>query len=58
MAAAVLRGENVKFPEDPMPDMMPMHANAAIEHLGGFHNVHGRLVRIKKNACIRNAGFV
>ena len=25
--------------------MMPMHANAAIDHLGGFHNVHGKLVR-------------
>lgn len=41
----VMTGEESLIPPTPMPDMMPMHANAAIEHLGGFHNVHGRLVR-------------
>ena len=45
MGAAYCRGENVELPKAPMPNMMPMHANAAIDHLGGFHNVHGKLVR-------------
>lgn len=43
--AAVLSGEPFDFPPAPAPNMMPVHANAAIEHLGGFHNVHGKLVR-------------
>ena len=42
---SILSGQPFDFPEAPAPNMMPMHANAAIEHLGGFHNVHGRLVR-------------
>ena len=41
----VLAGETDLVLEAPEPNMMRMHANAAIEHLGGFHNVHGRLVR-------------
>ena len=44
-AARALNGDLSAFPEAPMPNMMPMHANAAIEHLGGFHNVHGALTR-------------
>ena len=44
-AEKILAGETGLLPKAPMPNMMPMHANAAIEHLGGFHNVHGRLVR-------------
>ena len=43
--AAVLAGDDSNLPPMPMPNMSPMHANAAIHHLGGFHNVHGRLVR-------------
>ncbi len=50
-ALAFLAGENIEIPDTPVPDMMPMHANAAIEHLGGFHNVHGRLVR-DKDKCL------
>ncbi len=45
---AVLNGEDYAFPEAPAPDMLPVHANAAIDHLGGFHNAHGRLVRDKE----------
>ncbi len=41
----VMAGAEELIPPTPMPNMMPMHANAAIEHLGGFHNMHGRLVR-------------
>ncbi len=41
----ILAGEPFDFPPAPEPDMLRMHANAAIEHLGGFHNVHGRFVR-------------
>lgn len=44
-AGRILAGDVSLLPPAPMPNMMPMHANAAIEHLGGFHNVHGRLVR-------------
>lgn len=44
-AGRVLAGEEGLVPDAPAPNMMPMHANAAIEHLGGFRNVHGRLVR-------------
>ena len=44
-AAAYLAGDKAVVPPAPMPDMLPIHANAAIEHLGGFHNVHGKLVR-------------
>lgn len=44
-AARILAGELDLLPEPPAPNMTPMHANAAIEHLGGFHNVHGRLIR-------------
>lgn len=42
---AILNGEPFEFPEMPQPNMTPMHANAAIMHLGGFHNMHGALVR-------------
>ena len=41
----ILSGKPFTFPEIPAPNMMPIHANAAIEHLGGFHNMHGRLER-------------
>lgn len=51
MAEAFFKGENVELPEAPAPNMMPMHANAAIDHLGGFHNVHGRLVR-DRDKCL------
>lgn len=44
-AEQIMAGNESLLPVAPLPDMMPMHANAAIEHLGGFHNVHGRLVR-------------
>jgi Pyruvate/2-oxoacid:ferredoxin oxidoreductase delta subunit len=44
-ALRILAGETGLIPAAPRPDMLPMHANAAIDHLGGFHNVHGRLVR-------------
>lgn len=44
-ADRVHNGEEELIPDAPLPNMMPMHANAAIDHLGGFHNVHGRLVR-------------
>ena len=44
-AERIAHGEKELIPQTPMPDMMPMHANAAIDHLGGFHNIHGRLVR-------------
>ncbi len=44
-AQKVLDGDDRDIPAMPMPNMMPMHANAAIDHLGGFHNVHGKLVR-------------
>ncbi len=44
-AARVLEGNLSGLPPLPAPDMTPWHANAAIDHLGGFHNVHGRLVR-------------
>lgn len=44
-AKRILAGEEELLPEAPMPNMMPMHANAAIDHLGGFHNIHGKLVR-------------
>lgn len=50
-AMAFVHGETVDIPEAPVPNMMPMHANAAIEHLGGFHNVHGKLVR-DVNKCL------
>lgn len=61
MAADLMDGKNIPLPDAPMPDMMPMHANAAIDHLGGFHNIHGRLVRDKEKClypkcriCIEN----
>ena len=41
----VYRGDDREIPRCPAPDMMPAHANAAIDHLGGFHNVHGSLIR-------------
>lgn len=41
----ILKGEPFEFPKAPQPDMKPYHANAAIDHLGGFHNPHGALVR-------------
>lgn len=44
-AEQVLSGNDSILPPAPMPNMMPMHANAAIEHLGGFHNIHGKLIR-------------
>ncbi len=44
-AQRILNGETELLPEAPMPNMSPMHANAAIDHLGGFHNIHGKLVR-------------
>lgn len=45
LAKQVLAGHEELLPPAPAPAMMPMHANAAIDHLGGFHNVHGKLVR-------------
>ncbi len=44
-AIRIQSGETDLIPQAPEPDMLPVHANAAIDHLGGFHNVHGRLVR-------------
>lgn len=44
-ALRIMSGETGLVPDPPMPDMLPIHANAAIDHLGGFHNVHGRLAR-------------
>ncbi len=44
-ALRFLSGADRSLPEAPAPHMQPLHANAAIEHLGGFHNVHGRLLR-------------
>lgn len=44
-AEAYLSGDSSVIPEAPMPDMLPIHASVAIEHLGGSHNIHGRLVR-------------
>ena len=44
-AVNILSGGIFTFPEPPKPDMEPEHANAAIMNLGGFHNVHGRLIR-------------
>ena len=44
-AERVRGGEMDLLPQAPAPNMTPMHANAAIDHLGGFHNVHDRLVR-------------
>lgn len=41
----IINGESFEYPKAPEPDMLRIHANAAIEHLGGFHNVHGRFVR-------------
>lgn len=41
----ILKGESFEFPKTPEPNMKLFHANVAIEHLGGFHNVHGALVR-------------
>lgn len=44
-AQKILAGDESLIKEAPAPDMMRMHANAAIDHLGGYHNVHGKLVR-------------
>lgn len=44
-AEAFLEGDTSVIPPAPQPDMLPVHASVAIEHLGGFHNVHGRLTR-------------
>lgn len=44
-AKAYLAGDESVLPPTPMPNMSPMHANVAIMHLGGTHNVHGALVR-------------
>lgn len=41
----IKKGKTELIPKTPMPDMLSAHANAAIDHLGGFHNVHGKLVR-------------
>lgn len=44
-AEAYLAGDESIVPQAPMPDMLPIHASVAIEHLGSSHNIHGRLVR-------------
>lgn len=44
-ALRIMAGESDLIPAAPVPDMLPQHANAAIEHLGGFHNIHGKLIR-------------
>ena len=37
------KGDESVVPPLPMPEMSLMHANVAIMHLGGLHNVHGGL---------------
>lgn len=44
-AEAYLAGDTSVVPDAPEPCMSLTHANIAIDHLGGFHNAHGRLVR-------------
>ena len=38
-------GDSSVEPPTPMPCMSLMHANVAIMHLGGLHNIHGALIR-------------